>query len=92
MGERKLRNISLLIEWIIGESRYMIAVSLAEGETIRRILHSNQPFLYEKCSIAVHCVQSNSVMDISHNYVPYKDKNFVRTGLQCIHFFRKYDS
>jgi hypothetical protein len=63
------------------EQRYLIAVSLAEGETIRRVLHSKQLFLSDKCSIGVHCVESNSCMDVSANYVPSKGRSEMATIL-----------
>ena len=47
MGERRLKNVSLILEWhpsMAGSdqlaTKYHVAVTLAEGETLRHMMHS----------------------------------------------------
>merc|ERR1712137_1506301 len=45
MGDRRLKNISLVMEWCphsaAGE-RYLVALTLSEAETVRRMLHTDR--------------------------------------------------
>jgi hypothetical protein len=79
-GDRRLKNIALVVEWIPAltstsstttpeNARYMVGISLAEGETIRRIIHSQQELL-SKCALALRNMQDGSIIDASSNFYP----------------------
>jgi len=69
--------------------RYLAALSLAEGETIRRILHSRQPVL-DMCAIALRTIDGQAI-DMSVHYYPEatpekEAHDLVTMGLQCLKF------
>ena len=44
LGDRRLKNVELIMEWKPegAEKSVVVALTLAEGETIRRIIHTHQ--------------------------------------------------
>jgi len=95
----------LLLEWIpmiynnqsdYDTHRFVVAISLAEGETIRRILHTQHPVLLT-CNLALHTVYGR-IIDKSPGYcseitttsatAPMKEPAFTRLNiaLQCVIF------
>merc|ERR1712137_916904 len=81
------------------ETRYLAAVSLAEGETIRRLIHSRpNGDILRSCHLALHTV-SGMVVDTSLGYLPEEssylptpeggipgENSMVQIGLQCLRF------
>eukprot|EP01098_Paradermamoeba_levis_P009293 TRINITY_DN385_c0_g1_i11.p1 TRINITY_DN385_c0_g1~~TRINITY_DN385_c0_g1_i11.p1 ORF type:complete len:781 (-),score=237.18 TRINITY_DN385_c0_g1_i11:81-2390(-) len=71
--------------------RYVVAVSLAEGETIRRLLHLQQagtlPSNLMKLSVALRALSGN-VIDQSSNFQKAPESvSLVDVALQCLKFF-----
>eukprot|EP01126_Amoeba_proteus_P003664 TRINITY_DN11217_c0_g1_i1.p1 TRINITY_DN11217_c0_g1~~TRINITY_DN11217_c0_g1_i1.p1 ORF type:complete len:676 (+),score=139.50 TRINITY_DN11217_c0_g1_i1:721-2748(+) len=65
--------------------RYLVAITLAEGETIRRIIHSESGFnsvgvgigtgsppVLSRCALALRSMHDGSVIEHSKNYFPEK--------------------
>jgi hypothetical protein len=54
VGERRLKNVIFILEWAppgstegSTPSRHLLMLSLAEGETLRRLIHTAPPGLRE---------------------------------------------
>merc|ERR1712137_1428306 len=81
------------------ETRFLAAVSLAEGETIRRLIHSRpNGDILRNCHLALRTV-SGLVVDTSLGYLPEEatylptpegaipgENSMVQIGLQCLRF------
>eukprot|EP01106_Pelomyxa_sp_JSP_P002252 TRINITY_DN1345_c0_g1_i1.p1 TRINITY_DN1345_c0_g1~~TRINITY_DN1345_c0_g1_i1.p1 ORF type:complete len:240 (+),score=48.34 TRINITY_DN1345_c0_g1_i1:187-906(+) len=69
-------------------ARYVAMVTLAEAETIRKVIHTRHPVL-SHASVALHTTDG-SLLDCSKNYIPEPEKKFgglVQQGLQCARFY-----
>lgn len=55
-------------------ARYVVAISLAEAETLRKIIHSNQRIL-STASLALHSLDGR-ILDASDNYTPHVKYRF----------------
>eukprot|EP00931_Biecheleriopsis_adriatica_P073552 TRINITY_DN47812_c0_g1_i1.p1 TRINITY_DN47812_c0_g1~~TRINITY_DN47812_c0_g1_i1.p1 ORF type:complete len:4288 (-),score=931.49 TRINITY_DN47812_c0_g1_i1:37-12879(-) len=55
LGDRRLKNISLVVDWRpdAGSERYLLVLSLAEAETVRRLIHAGEFGLYDSTGLKV---------------------------------------
>ena len=92
LGDRRLKNAILFAYWTPSisqpENTFLIAVSLAEGESIRRLVHY---LIEEKSEISYSIAVVNingSVLDHTQNFNQEKvDKDQLTMGLQSFRFF-----
>eukprot|EP00658_Telonema_sp_P-2_P081848 TRINITY_DN8499_c0_g1_i1.p1 TRINITY_DN8499_c0_g1~~TRINITY_DN8499_c0_g1_i1.p1 ORF type:complete len:1069 (-),score=314.54 TRINITY_DN8499_c0_g1_i1:392-3598(-) len=92
LGDRRLKNIELIMEWQPPgtEKRYVVALTLAEGETVRRILHTKQPYIKDAV-IALHTVNAFTdphpwVLDQTPGFEP-DSSGTTFEAIQCLRFF-----
>jgi len=81
------RALELLVQQNYDKRRYLAALSLAEGETIRKLIHSRPD-----CDILTHAPLalrslSGSVIDQSLNFLPEQSgQETIPIGMQCLRF------
>merc|ERR1711871_1856247 len=97
VGERRLKNVVFLLEWVpepreggSGGQRFLVALSLAEGETLRRLIHTDEELL-RSVGLALRYSESELMLDRSAAFVSATDEGgglrTLQTGLQCLRFF-----
>ena len=99
LGDRRLKNVSLVLEWVAdlqeGSPRYVVAISLAEGETIRKMIHSASDFC-QGVGIALRTIHGDIVIDRTPSFVPDEGKLVpgedmmkqpIALSLLCLRFF-----
>jgi hypothetical protein len=99
VGERRLKNVVFLLEWIPepregggsgGGQRFLVALSLAEGETLRRLIHTEEELL-RSVGLALRYSESDLLLDRSAAFhsatAESADLRSLQTGLQCLRFF-----
>eukprot|EP01029_Cantina_marsupialis_P025404 TRINITY_DN6726_c0_g3_i3.p1 TRINITY_DN6726_c0_g3~~TRINITY_DN6726_c0_g3_i3.p1 ORF type:complete len:891 (+),score=259.15 TRINITY_DN6726_c0_g3_i3:877-3549(+) len=67
------------------DGSYVVCLSLAEGETIRRILHSHSHDILKNTSLALYTLDG-TLVDRSLRHNPSQNKSFAIL-LQCLRFF-----
>ena len=103
-GDRRLKNIGLVMEWIPNvvnapEERYLVALSLFEGESVRHIIH-HEALNTEPKNTTTHGQKKslgNTALALRslHGLITDKTKNFVEespggqidASMQCLRFF-----
>eukprot|EP01012_Entosiphon_sulcatum_P024255 TRINITY_DN29428_c0_g1_i1.p1 TRINITY_DN29428_c0_g1~~TRINITY_DN29428_c0_g1_i1.p1 ORF type:complete len:4234 (+),score=586.19 TRINITY_DN29428_c0_g1_i1:35-12736(+) len=93
LGDRRLKNVVFVLEWCPAEARdgsparYIVALSLAEGETLRWMIHTQQPIV-GVAGLAVRTV-SGVTLDWSQAFqhcASLEAQDEVAGCLQCLRF------
>jgi hypothetical protein len=82
------RELDQFVSQRYDPSRYLAAVSLAEGETIRRLIHSRPDSdILQKAPLAIRTI-NGQIIDRSLNFVASTDNGSdpIQIGLQCLRF------
>eukprot|EP00656_Telonema_subtile_P005028 TRINITY_DN12285_c0_g1_i4.p1 TRINITY_DN12285_c0_g1~~TRINITY_DN12285_c0_g1_i4.p1 ORF type:complete len:1077 (+),score=272.22 TRINITY_DN12285_c0_g1_i4:94-3324(+) len=92
LGDRRLKNVELIMEWQPpgSEKRQVVALTLAEGETVRRIIHTKQEYTKD-LSLALHTINSFTdpqpwVLDQTAAFESDQSGSTFE-AIQCLRFF-----
>ena len=97
-GDRRLKNIGLILEWIPDviqkpHERYLAAITLLEGETIRHVIHREH--LLSEMSENVGLGNTALALRTVHGFLADKTSNYVEEdadnaqtfiAMQCLRF------
>jgi len=103
MGDRRLKNISLVVEWQLGtppeDRRFLVVPSLSEAETIRRLIHNGEYGVYDKdegitlekkplsVALAVRTLAGHKLDSTPSFRDDVGAGSQLQAGLQCLRFF-----
>ena len=96
VGERRLKNVVFLLEWVPepreggnGGQRLLVALSLAEGETMRRLIHTDEELLRSVGMALRYSESEDTTLDQSAAFKEATGDGVraLQTGLQCLRFF-----
>lgn len=99
LGDRRLKNINLVVEWLLADGqRILLVPSLSEAETIRRLIHNGEYGVYDAAGLAIEKkplsvgiavrTLTGHKLDASQSFTEEAAGGVeVRTGLQCLRLF-----
>jgi hypothetical protein len=99
LGDRRLKNICLVVEWVLDDGRRILLVpSLMEAETIRRLIHNGEYGIYGEDGLTIEkrplCI-SAAVRTLTGHKLDSTDSfkeeaagsTNLSSALQCVRFF-----
>lgn len=91
-GDRRLKNVEAVLEWMPADStiRNFIVVTLAEAETLRRVMHRRQPST-RGVALALHtlhgfCNDDPWILQDTPDYTPDHNSLNSRTCMETLRF------